>query len=157
LQIDGATKNFYLGSSLIFLCAITYASYIVGSGRLIVQVGATKFTAYAMLFSTAGVFIHFALAGHIAKIETAASYWQYGIFLAVFATVIPTFLLSIGMKKIGSNNVAIISSIGPVSTIIQAYFVLGEKIHAGQIIGTVFIVSGILLIGRKTSKNLVQT
>ena len=32
------------------------------------------------------------------------------------------------MKQIGSNNVAIVSGIGPVSTIVQAHFILGEKI-----------------------------
>src|SRR5688572_26931375 len=31
--------NFLLGSTLIFLCAITYAIYIVGSGRLIPTIG----------------------------------------------------------------------------------------------------------------------
>jgi drug/metabolite transporter (DMT)-like permease len=110
-----------------------------------------------MLFSTAGVFTHFAIAGKMSNIEHAASYWPYGLSLGIIATVIPTFLLSIGIKKIGSNNVAIISSIGPVSTIIQAHLILGEKIYAGQIIGTALIVAGILLIGWKTRKNLAQT
>jgi drug/metabolite transporter (DMT)-like permease len=63
------------------------------------------------------------------------------------ATVIPTFLISAGMKRIGANNVAIIASIGPVSTIVQAYFVLGEKIFTAQIIGTVLVVLGVVLIG----------
>jgi len=157
LNIDTGNKNFYYGSLLIFLCAITYASYIVGSGRIIPRVGVTKFTAYAMLASTTGVFIHFALAGNFSKLEKAISYWEYGLYLAIIATVIPTFLISIGMKKIGSNNVAIVSGIGPVSTIIQAYFILGEKIFTAQIIGTVLVVIGVLLIGWKTGKNLEQT
>ncbi|MGC4036907.1 MAG: DMT family transporter [Chitinophagaceae bacterium] len=157
LNFDTGNKNFFFGSFLIFLCAITYATYIVGSGRIIPQVGATKFTAYAMLASTAGVFIHFALAGSMQRLENATGYWWYGISLAIVATVIPTFLISIGMKKIGSNNVAIISGIGPVSTIIQAYWVLGEKIFTTQIIGTILVVTGVLLIGWKTGKNLEQT
>lgn len=157
LHIDTGNKNFYYGSFLIFLCAITYATYIVGSGRIIPQVGVTKFTAYAMLASTTGVFIHFALAGNFSKLENAAIYWGYGISLAIIATVIPTFLISTGMKKIGSNNVAIISGIGPVSTIIQANLILGEKIFTTQIIGTTVVVIGVLLIGWKTSKNLEQT
>src|SRR5262245_4444445 len=94
LKIDTGNKNFFFGSLLIFLCAITYATYIVGSGKIIPQVGVTKFTAYAMLASTAGVFIHFALAGNMATLENATGYWQYGISLAIIATVIPTFLLS---------------------------------------------------------------
>ena len=53
------------------------------------------------------------------------------------------------MKAIGSNNVAIISSIGPVSTIIQAHYFLGEHIFFEQILGTLLVILGILLIGWK--------
>lgn len=157
LNIDTGNKNFFFGSFLIFLCAITYAIYIVGGGRVIPQVGVTKFTSYAMLASTTGVFIHFVLAGNFTRLENATTYWGYGISLAIIATVIPTFLISIGMKKIGSNNVAIISGIGPVSTILQAYYILGEKIFTEQIIGTLLVVTGVLLIGWNAGKNLEQT
>jgi drug/metabolite transporter (DMT)-like permease len=67
------------------------------------------------------------------------------------ATVIPSFLISGGLKRIGSNNVAIISSIGPVSTIVQAHYLLGEKIVAEQIAGTLLVIAGVLLIGWKTA------
>ena len=157
LRIDTGNPNFFLGSLLIFLCAITYASYIVGSGRFIPSVGATKFTAYAMLASTTGIFIHFALAGRVSNLQQLGDFWWYGLLLAVVATVIPTFLLSIGTKKIGSNNVAILSGIGPVSTIVQANFILKEKIFAAQIIGTILVVAGVLLIGWKARKNLEPT
>lgn len=157
LKIDADNPNFYWGSLLIFLCSITYAIYIAGSGRIIPQVGATRFTAYAMLSSTMGVFIHFAIAGNGKQLQAAGEYWWYGLLLAVIATVIPSFLISLGMKKIGSNNVAIISSIGPVSTIIQAHFILHEKIFMAQIIGTVLVIAGVLLIGWKRPKNLEQT
>jgi drug/metabolite transporter (DMT)-like permease len=156
LHLDSANPNFFLGSSLIFLCSITYAIYIAGSGRLVHQVGVTRFTAYAMLFSTAGVFIHFLLSGNGNGNESASKYWLYGVSLALIATVIPTFLISLGMKKIGASNVAIISSIGPVSTILQAWLVLHEKITYAQITGTALIISGILLIGWKTGKSLGQ-
>lgn len=150
LRIDIGNANFLWGSFLIFLCSITYSIYIVGSGRLIPTVGVTRFTAYAMLASTAGVFAHFALSGgNIELIKNAGSHFGYGILLAVVATVLPTFMLSNGMKRIGSNNVAIISAIGPVSTIIQAHFILGEKIFPAQIAGTVLVIIGVILIGWK--------
>jgi drug/metabolite transporter (DMT)-like permease len=73
--------------------------------------------------------------------------------LGIVATVIPTFTVSAAIKKIGANNVAIISSVGPVSTILQAHWVLGEQIHAGQIIGTVLVIIGVILIGWKGGEN----
>jgi drug/metabolite transporter (DMT)-like permease len=150
ITIDTQNPNFYWGSFLIFLCAITYAIYISGSGRIIPIVGGTKFTAYAMLASTAGVFIHFSVQGSYETLKTGAGLWGYGILLAIVATVIPSFMISNGLKRIGSNNVAIISGIGPVSTIIQAHFILGEKIFAAQIIGTILVIVGVLLIGWKS-------
>ncbi|THU38090.1 DMT family transporter [Niastella caeni] len=147
---DMGNPHFIWGSFLIFLCSITYSIYIVGSGRMIPTVGVTRFTAYAMLSSTAGVFAHFAFGGGSWQLlKEAGTHIWYGILLAVVATVLPTFLLSNGMKRIGSNNVAIISAIGPVSTIIQAHFVLGEKIFPAQIAGTLLVIIGVVLIGWK--------
>jgi len=151
LHVDTASHGFFFGSLLIFLCAITYAIYIVGSGKLIPQVGAAKFTAYAMLASTGGVFLHYILAGNYQLLHSGTEYWGYGILLAILATVIPSFLISYGMKQIGSNNVAIVSGIGPVSTIIQAHFILGETIFTAQIAGTLLVIAGVLLIGWKSS------
>jgi drug/metabolite transporter (DMT)-like permease len=151
LRADFNNGMFLWGSFLIFLCAITYAIYIAGSGKLIPMVGATKFTAYAMLASTFGVLLHFFLKSSFGlPLLATSTNWQYGLLLAIVATVIPTFFISNGLKRIGSNNVAIVSSIGPVSTIIQAHFVLGEKILAAQIIGTILVIAGVLLIGWKS-------
>ena len=111
--------------------------------------GSTKFTAYSMLAATLGIFIHFLLAGSYLDMPAGGNFWFYGFLLAIVATVIPSFLVAIGMKKIGSNNLALVSSIGPVSTILQAHFLLGEPIFAAQLVGTVLVVAGVLLTGWK--------
>ena len=147
LTIDTDNPNFFLGSLLIFLCAITFAAYIAGSGKMIPSVGVTKFTTYAMLVSTFGIFLHFISVGKYEIMNRSSQFIWYGLLLAVIATVIPSFLISAGLKKIGSNNVAIISSIGPVSTILQAHFILDEPVFVAQIIGTLLIVSGVVLLG----------
>jgi len=156
LRLDTANPNFYWGSLLIFLCAISYAIYIAGSGHIIPKVGASKFTAYALLCSTAGVFLHYILRGNYEPLKNSMNLWWYGILLAIVATVVPTFLLSLALKKIGANNVAIISSIGPVSTILQAHIFLGEPIFTVQIIGTMLIITGVLLLSIKPKKLVFQ-
>jgi drug/metabolite transporter (DMT)-like permease len=152
LSIDTGNPKFYWGSFLIFLCSITYAIYIAGSGKMITKTGPAKFTAYAMLASTAGVLTHFVLRGDYNEMEKGGQLWFYGLLLAVVATVLPTFLISFAMKKIGSNNTAIISSIGPVSTILQAHYFLGEPVFREQIIGTALVLCGVLLLGWRTKK-----
>lgn len=146
LKLDGDNPNFLLGSFFVFLCALTFSVYLVGSGRLIPKVGATKFTAYAMTASAVGVLTHYFVVGNTVQ-HFSTPLLGYGILLAIIATVIPTFLISNGLKKIGSNNVAIISSIGPVSTIIQAHLVLGEQLTLSQIGGTLLVIVGVLLTG----------
>jgi drug/metabolite transporter (DMT)-like permease len=146
ISFDASQPGLYLGSLLVFVCAVTYSIYIAGSGKIIPVIGANKFTAYAMLAATAAIFVHFAHAGHREVLATGKALWVYGLLLAVFATVLPSFMISQGLKRIGSNNVAIISGIGPVSTILQAHFILGEKIFAAQIFGTVLVVLGVLLL-----------
>jgi drug/metabolite transporter (DMT)-like permease len=142
----------YLGAALIFACSITFAMYIVGSGRLIPSIGAAKFNSYAMTFACAGVLLHFVITSDKSLFDLQPSVYGYSMAMALFSTVIPSFLISEGIKRIGSDNAAIVSSVGPVSTIIQANIFLQEPILAAQIAGTMLILAGVLIIGRSKSK-----
>jgi drug/metabolite transporter (DMT)-like permease len=106
-----------------------------------------------MLAATFGILVHFIFMGNKQAIITAdARLWVFGFLLAIVATVIPSFLVSLGMKKLGANNAAIVSSIGPVSTIVQAHYILGENISALQLAGTLLVIVGVLLIGWKSRR-----
>ena len=151
LDFHQDNQHFVLGSVLVFCCAVTYALFIVGSGRMIPQLGAGRFNALAMLAACAGVLVHFLLTRDIGLLYRDPQFIWYGLMLAVVATVVPSFLIAYGVKKAGANNVAIISSIGPVSTIAQAHYFLGEPIFWQQLAGTVLVVTGILLLSWKRS------
>ena len=142
------SENFVWGSFLIFVCAFTYAAYIVGSGKLIPVVGSVKFNSYAMSFACAGVLLHFFFTSEQSLIALPMQVYVYSFLMAILSTVIPSYLVSSGINRIGSDNAAIVGSIGPVSTIVLAYFFLGESIFAMQIVGTVMILIGVLLISR---------
>jgi drug/metabolite transporter (DMT)-like permease len=45
--------------------------------------------------------------------------------------------------------VAIILAVGPVSTILQAWLILDEKITLLQVMGTALVIIGVVLIGWK--------
>ena len=151
-EVDWSTEqnnDFYLGAILIFLCAITYALYIVGSGQIIPQVGAAKFNSYAMTFASVGVLLHYTIASDTSLFNLSPMVYFYSIMMALVSTVIPSYLVTEGIKRIGSDNAAIVGSIGPMSTILQAYILLHEPIFVLQIVGTLLILAGILLIGKK--------
>jgi drug/metabolite transporter (DMT)-like permease len=157
----GHSTNIAIGSILVFACAITYSLYVLMSGRMIPKMGVSFFTAVAMMSATAGVFVHFLFSPNsIASLEHLPfKIYMYVLLMAVFATVVPSLLLSIGLSRIGSSNVAIISSVGPMATIVQAYFILGENFGWLQGIGTVLVVAGVWIIGRKVqpSKPVLAT
>ena len=156
VPLEAANPQFWWGSLCVAICAVTYAVYLSGSGKIIPRIGSNTFTAYAMLTATGGVFLHYLFTnGSLAPLLNKATL-PYGILLAVFATVIPTFLLAHGMKRIGSNNAAIISSIGPVSTILQAHWILAEPILTEQLIGTSLVIAGILLLSWKPQKKVLE-
>jgi drug/metabolite transporter (DMT)-like permease len=152
LQLDTSNPKFFFGSFMIFLCAITYSFYLVGTGRMVQRVGVTRYTAYAMLFATAGIFVHFLLVNRVSDTRFSTTLAGYSIAIAVIATVLPSFMMSNAMKRIGSNNVSIITSIGPVSTILQAHFFLGEQVIPAQLAGTALVIIGVLLIGWQTRR-----
>ena len=141
--------NFFFGSMLILICALTYAIYIAGSGALIPSVGAIKFNSYAMSFAAVAVLIHFMFTSTQSVIGLPFSIYAYGFLMAVLSTVIPSYLVSISIKRLGANTTAIIASIGPVSTILQAALLLGESVSVLEIAGTGFILLGILVISWK--------
>jgi drug/metabolite transporter (DMT)-like permease len=161
LKLDTGNPDFYWGSFLIFLCAITYSFYLSGTGKMVPLLGAAKFTTYSMLTATTAVLIHFSLRELLGHQHHALlghhgdGLWVYGIALALVATVIPSFMLTAGMKRIGANNAAIVTSIGPVSTILQAHFILGDPIFIEQIAGTILVIIGVLLIGWRGGKAVV--
>ena len=72
-------------------------------------------------------------------------YW-YGIAMAIFATVIPSFMISEGIKRLGSSDASIIGSVGPISTIILAAIFLGEEIGLVQMLGTLLAIVGVFLV-----------
>jgi len=142
-------ENFLLGSFFIFVCAFTYAAYIVGSGRLIPKVGASKFNSYAMSFASIGVFLHFAVFSNVSLWNLPPLVYVYSFLMAVFSTVLPSYLVTASINKIGSGNTAIVGSVGPVSTILLANTFLGEGVTVWQIAGTVLILTGVLIIGKQ--------
>jgi drug/metabolite transporter (DMT)-like permease len=149
VTFEGQLQNFYLGVACIFACAITYAIYIVGSGKLIPAIGAAKFNSYAMSFAAIAVVIHFFIANDNSLLNVDNKVYVYSFLMAIIGTVIPSYLVAHGIKMVGSGNAAIIGSIGPVSTIVQAYFFLEEPIHLLQLLGTALILAGILIISKK--------
>jgi drug/metabolite transporter (DMT)-like permease len=136
----------YKGAILIFASACTYALYLVGSSRLIPVFGSVRFTAYVMMVSCASVIVHFLVLQTVSIFSHPGPVYILGISLALLSTVLPTFMISEGIKIIGAGKAAIIGSIGPVATIVLGYLFLHEPITIHEIFGTGLVLTGVLLV-----------
>ncbi len=134
------------GVIYILLCALVFAIYLVFSDDLVHIFGTIKFTCLVMIAASFGVFMQYFIEKNaIDLLQYSFKTYYLGFFLALFCTVIPTFLMNDGIKKIGASSTAVTATLGPVWTLILANIVLGEQIYAIQILGTSFVVGGIWL------------
>lgn len=146
--------TFLIGALLIFLSALTYASYLVGSDWLIPKFGVVTFTSYAMIVSCVCVVVHYLIFEPTPLFGYHKNVYLLGLAMAFLSTVIPSYLVSWTIKKIGAPDFSILGSLGPISTIILASIFLDEKITFLQIVGTFIVISGIIIISKNKSKKI---
>jgi len=154
-EIGVSGSDTYLGIIFVLLSAFTYASYLVGSGWFIPKFGVIRFTSYAMLISCICVFIHYGLASNASLFSYPWQVYLLGLLIAVFATVIPSYLVSASIKQIGSSNFAVVAGVGPISTILLAILFLNEELSYLQLLGTAIVIAGILILSK--NKNTVKS
>lgn len=140
------------GGVLIFLSALTYAIYLVGSGWLLPKFGILMFTSYAMIVSTICIVVQYLLFDRQSLLHYAWQVYALGSAMAIFSTLIPSFLVSGAIAKMGASNFSIFGSIGPISTILLAYFFLGEQLTSWQFLGTLIVIVGIVVVSRSKQK-----
>lgn len=152
----GKSVDVVIGCVLVFLSTLCYAAYLVGIGRLVHKVGTIRFTTYSMAVSGLCILIHYLIVDRSNIFVFNVDVYSYSLLMAIVSTVIPSFMVYEAIRRIGSSNAAIISGVGPVSTIILAYIYLGETMDWLQIIGTILVILGVLLISVAKQKQIVD-
>ena len=148
LNLAGQSTAVWVGGGLVFLSSLCYALYLSGSGPMLVQIGVARFTALAMLVSTAAVFGHFMAVQPLAALDQPAPVYAYALAMAVFSTVIPVFAQSAAIRRIGSGRAALVGTVGPLMTIALGWWLLDELISAWQLAGAGLVVAGVLVVSR---------
>jgi drug/metabolite transporter (DMT)-like permease len=141
-----------LGATLVFLSTLSYSSYLVGVGHAVKRIGTTRFTAYAMVVASAASLLQFVVMRPMSALNLPLRVYELSIAMAIFSTVLPVFLLSYAIRRIGSGSASLIGSVGPVSTIYMAYLFLGEEMTALQIAGSSLVLCGVLIISLNSKR-----
>lgn len=146
------SANLTKGTIYILLSALTYALYLVKSDKLIKNIGTVRFTCISMIVSCLAVIVHFVLLHGWNIFNFPAQVYWIGLIIAIVSTVLPSFLMTKGIAYIGSSNMAIIASIGPIATIFLSYYILDEQFTLLHLIGTAFVLIGVLFISIQGNK-----
>ncbi|PWQ95699.1 DMT family transporter [Leucothrix arctica] len=148
-SLEGADVT--LGVLLVLGSALSFSCYIVFSKSYISQLGSRLFTSMAMLASAIYAFIHFAVTGHsiddLFAITNMA--WVYVFLLAIFSTLIPSFMVSEAIARIGPAKASIVGTAGPVFTIILAVLLLDEAFGWYHLGGMLLVMGGVSILGKK--------
>ncbi|MCX7098139.1 MAG: DMT family transporter [Methylococcales bacterium] len=150
-----ATSGLLLGSGFVLSSAVIFSWFVMGSGEMTRSIGSARFTAYTMIVAGTATLVHFGCRLGVPLIPLPVlpyAGWErvYGLALlmAIFSTVLPAFLMNAGIRRIGAGSASIISTLGPIATLILAYLFLGEAITPVQLAGTFFVLAGVYVVGR---------
>lgn len=135
------------GGLLVFMSALSYGSYIVGSGWIMPKFGAKRFTSYAMIVSSLAILLHYFIANgnFISVFNQTIEVYVYCVLMAIFSTVLPSYMISFAIRDLGANRFSIFGSLGPISTIVLAYFFLHEELTLIQLLGGLVVIGGVLV------------
>lgn len=136
----------WIGGALVFGSAALYAIYLVRSGDYIARLGSVRFTALAMLCSTAFVLAHFTATRELSLLAVPAPVQWLSLTMAVVSTVLPTWLISESIRLMGANASSLVGTLGPVFTIGLGALILGEPVYAVQLGGAALVIVGVVLI-----------
>jgi drug/metabolite transporter (DMT)-like permease len=132
------------GAIYVLISALTFAGYVIGSEHSMRTFSSALFTAAAMVSAGIAMAVHYALFNsldHLAQLSLQVYGWC--AVTAVVFTVLPSFMMSAGVRRIGSARAGAIGMIGPVATVLIAAGILGEQVSALQIAGLAVVLGGV--------------
>jgi drug/metabolite transporter (DMT)-like permease len=139
-----------LGVMLAIGSAVSFSIYLLLCGRTLKRIGATRVTAWATGIACIMILAQFAVLRPLASLP--AQPWQVhwlALAMALFSTVLPIWLSTQALRRIGASRTAIVSSAGPIVTMFLAWLVLGESVSLSMLAGAVLVILGVRLIATR--------
>ena len=142
------------GLMWIIASAICFSLYLLLSKKLIEALGSMLYTCIAMGAATIAICIHYAAINvdQITRVVDAGLPHRHALVLilvmSIVSTVIPSFMISAAIKRIGAPRTGIAGTFGPAMTAVFAVLLIGEPFTWYHLTGMVLVISAISLITR---------
>lgn len=137
------------GTLLVALAALSFAFYVLFSRAIIAQVGSLWFTSWAMLSACIWVVVFFVSWIDFDQWVFNQDILLWTFLLAIFSTVIPSFMISEAIARLGPAQTGIIGSLGPLFTIALAVWILAEPFSLWHLLGFALVMLGVSLLTLK--------
>lgn len=145
-SLQAAGPSLMRGAILVFLSALAFAVYLLGTDGMVARVGPSRFTAYAMLAASVPQFVHFGLTHPLRALDLPPAVYGWGLMLALFSTVLPSLMLTEGIRRVGAAQASILGAAGPVSVLLFGALWLHEPLGVGQALGALCVIGGVLML-----------
>jgi drug/metabolite transporter (DMT)-like permease len=134
------------GSGLVLTCAATYTLYFFIGERCTREIGSLMFAALAMSSAAVGLIVYWALRHDVRAIHLDGRSWQLMVAMVVLSSVLPMFMTAEGVRRIGAQRSALVSTLGPIATVLFAATLLGERLSVSQLAGGIHIIAAVLTL-----------
>jgi len=138
-----------LGSALVFASALSYAIYLVYSGREVQRLGSLRLTGLASTVACLLCIGQYLLLLSPADLAALAPpVWWLSVLNAVACTFAPVLMVMMAIERIGSSLAAQTGMVGPMSTIALGAIFLGESLNLWIGLGTLLLLGGVYLFSK---------
>ena len=152
--VDNHLTDTLIGISLVLLSAIFWALFIIYSKRAVSNISPTIFTSTYMCITTVLLLFGFIIdSKNFTTFLTLQTHTMiYLVFLAIFCSIIPSYLMSFGLKKINASLAAVISAMGPIVTLGLDVVILNHNLALNEIIGAIIVTACVTCLTRLNAK-----
>lgn len=152
--VDNHLIDTLIGISLVLLSAIFWALFIIYSKRAVSNISPTIFTSTYMCITTVLLLLGFIIdSKNFTTFLTLQTHTMiYLVFLAIFCSIIPSYLMSFGLKKINASLAAVISAMGPIVTLALDVVILNHNLALNEIIGAIIVTACVTCLTRLNAK-----
>ena len=137
-----------LGALLVFLSAVSYATYLVYSGEMVKRLGSLRLVGLASTVACLFCLLQFVLLRPLSAALVAPEVIWLSLLNATLCTAAPVLMVMMAIERIGASLAAQTGMVGPMSTILMGVVILGEPFTAWVAAGSALVIAGIFVFTR---------
>jgi drug/metabolite transporter (DMT)-like permease len=135
-----------IGVALVLGSALSFALYLLRSGQTVQRLGSTVVTIYATGIACIACVAQFACLRPLSALRQPWPVHALGMALALFSTVLPIWLVTEAIRRLGASTSAMIATLGPVLTILLANLFLHEPFNVLQLAGAALVILSVMYL-----------